>query len=148
MNFLFYLDSKKLLSSYASTIDWWLTDNKFQGWDRNKVTQLTRKLHALPGIDAKQCVHYGARKNLSFPKRASKYPQLHIMQDSSEGRDWIRHIRNSIAHGHVEVKSSKGTLIVEMKDFSRNGEQSAYMLIPLDFLIKIKDVYEKIKKGK
>ena len=149
MNLLTYLDKQGILSSYAQTIDWWLAEGKFKGWDARKVSAFTGKLHKLPKINTAN-IHHGARKGLAFPKKASKYPQLFLAKDVSEGRDWIRHIRNAIAHGNTSArKHPDGTLLVEMKDYKSDGiTQTAYILIPIDYLKAIKEHYEKVKKSR
>lgn len=149
MNLLSYLEKQKIISAYTSSLDWWLTEGKFQGWDARKVAAFTGKLHKLPGLNTSD-IHHGARKNLKFPKKASKYPQLYLSKDVSEGRDWIRHIRNAIAHGNTTVKKHKdGTIILEMKDFKTDQTtQTAYILIPIVYLNEIKKKYDAIKRSR
>lgn len=149
MNLLTYLERESILSSYVGAIDWWLAEGKFRGWDARKVAAFTRKLHNFSGLNIAD-IHHGSLKNLKFPKKVRKYPQLYLSEGISEGRDWIRHIRNAIAHGNVTIKRhSDGTILAEMKDYKLDQiTQTAYILFPLVYLNDIKTRYEMIKKSK
>ena len=80
-----------------------------------------------------------------------------MAKGSSEGRDWLRHIRNAIAHGKVRViykaDAGKSGMLLELLDFGKaetgEGDQTAYMLIPLEYLADIHKLYfEKEKQWK
>ena len=89
------------------------------------------------------------QKKLTFPKKASRFPQVWMGNGNgkSEGRDWVRHIRNAIAHGNVNVRKIKGEPILEMRDFQPDKKkQTAYILIPICYLDLIKKAYKNVGK--
>lgn len=62
----------------------------------------------------------------------------------------IKHIRNILFHGRAEIVQESGALMIEGQDFGkRSGEktQTAYIWMPLDFLMEIFDIYQKIENG-
>lgn len=137
------------LSSYGRIIDWWLSERKFSDWDKKEITRFTKKLHNMKGFSKERDLKYCAVKNLAFPKKASRYPQVWMAKGGAEGRDWVRHIRNGIAHGNVTVRMIKGECVLEILDFhSDEKTQTAYILIPLDYLEFIKKAYDDILQEK
>jgi len=122
MNLFKHLLEKNLVS-YGRVIDWWLSEGKFEDWAKDDVGNLTKKLHLLQGFSKNRDLHYESAKRLSFPKKAQRYPQVWISKGSSEGRDWVRHIRNGIAHGNVTVRANKGEPIRRCCSFLFGMEQ-------------------------
>ena len=146
MNLFKHLLEKNLVS-YGRVIDWWLSEGKFEDWAKDDVGNLTKKLHLLQGFSKNRDLHYESAKRLSFPKKAQRYPQVWISKGSSEGRDWVRHIRNGIAHGNVTVRANTAEPIVEIKDYMSDcTTQTAYILIPLKYLEQIMHLYDLVDK--
>lgn len=86
---------------------------------------------------------------MKFPKKAARFPQIWIGNGNSEGRDWVRHIRNGIAHGNTTVRRIKDEYVVEMIDFHTDGKtQTAYILMPLNYLMEIMNCYIEVEKKK
>ena len=145
------LDKQKIFSDYAASLDWFLSDGKFDKtlWDnKNKVQAFTKAFHQMKGFSQHR-FHYGSKKNIVFPKQGEYqcHPLLtfYIAKGESETKDLIRHIRNGIAHGNVGLHESNGELIVELLDFGKESVQAdgqtAYMVFPLCFLNEIRLLY-------
>ena len=131
---------------YGDVLDWWLSEGKFDNWKRVEVTRFTKSLHRLSGLSLKRDLHYASAKQLKFPKKAVRWPQLWLAKGDGEGKDWVRHIRNGIAHGHVEVRIIKGKELVEITDYSKSkNKQTAYILMEMEWL---KDIWERYKRCK
>ena len=153
------LADHNLIDEYAKVFDWIFNDNKFPTlvWDnKNKVQAFTKAIHKLDRLSSDN-IHYDAKERLSFPERSDIYPCIYMAKGSSEGRDWLRHIRNAIAHGKVRViykaDAGKSGMLLELLDFGKaetgEGDQTAYMLIPLEYLADIHKLYfEKEKQWK
>ena len=60
-----------LINSWASLLDWFFDDEKFDEWTPNQLGRCIKKLKKLPGL-GENSYKYDAIKNLSFPKRLIK----------------------------------------------------------------------------
>ena len=167
MDFFSFLSNYNFIDEYAEIFDWIFNDNKFPKliWDNpNKVKAFTKALHKLDKLSPNS-IHYDAKCRLDFPIHSETFPCIYMAKGSSEGRDWLRHIRNAIAHGKVKVihkaEDGKSGILIELLDFGKiendDSGQTAYMLIPLEYLIDIHKIYfdkekqwkkEKIKNQK
>lgn len=59
----------------------------------------------------------------------------------------MKHIRNGIAHGNVNVTGNKNQKqYIEINDFNRVNYQTAQMYFPLKCLIEIYNVYMEVEK--
>lgn len=153
------LSDYNLIDDYAKIFDWIFNDNMFPAliWDnKNKVQAFTKALHKLDKLSPDN-IHYDAKERLAFPERSNVYSCIYMAKGSSEGRDWLRHIRNAIAHGKVNVvyktDACMSGILLELRDYGKaetgEGGQTAYMLIPLEYLADIYKVYlEKEKQWK
>lgn len=138
-------------SHYADTLDWLLSDNKFNKtvWEQHKVKQLTKSIYKIKGF-SRDRLFYGSKKTLNFPKRGEYLNHqpftFYVARGESIAKDLIRHIRNGIAHGNITLYDIKGNLIVELLDFGKESKQSdgqtAYMVFPLYFLKRIYSLYK------
>lgn len=57
MKLIAQLNTKRLLDSWIGILDWLLDGNHFskdRGWDKNKVTQFTKKVKRLPYLSSKE----------------------------------------------------------------------------------------------
>jgi hypothetical protein len=151
MRFFSVLVSKSLFKEYADALDWILCDGKFDKsiWDnKNRVQAFTKAIHHLNGFSDSSLI-YDAKKNIVFPARGSykkhTVPVLYMAKGESEARDLVRHIRNGIAHGNIEIYEVDGRLTAEIIDFGKEENQTsgqtAYLLIPLEYLNDIFTVY-------
>ena len=151
MDFFSKLNGREYLATYAVILDWLFDDSKFDKhkWDnKNKVQAFTKAFHKIKGV-SKNRIYYGAKKSICFPKKGS-YETIplftfYLARGQSESKDLIRHIRNGIAHGNVNLHMGKRELIVELLDFGKESTcidgQTAYMVFPLSFLNDIHSLY-------
>lgn len=152
MKFFATLDERGIFSLYSSSLDWFLSDGKFDKslWDnKNKVQAFTKALRKLDGVSCDR-IHYGSKKNILFPGQGD-YRNHHLFEfyfakGESESKDLIRHIRNGIAHGNIGLYEVDGELMVELLDFGKESVradgQTAYMVFPLSFLNSVHSLYQ------
>ena len=137
-----------LLNSWASLLDWFFDDDKFDGWTPYLLGRYTKRLKKMPGI-GKNNYQCDAIKNLSFPKRITKQ-KIKVLsgRHSGEAKDWVRHIRNGIAHGKTRTIKEPDELWIEIKDYNKSGDQTAYMYFPISCIFKTFEIYKEIDKQK
>lgn len=137
-----------LYKDWASLLDWLFDDNRFQNWSSGYVGALTKKIKRLPYI-GNDTYFYDSAKNLVFSKeRTARNVLIMMTKGDGEAKDLIRHIRNSIAHGKTNVFKQNSELYVEIVDCLKNGNQSAYMYMPINYINKIYKLYQDVKKSK
>lgn len=144
------LVSESLIIKWAEMLDWLFDDERFsdkKGWTSGYIGSFTKKVKKLPGI-GKNNYSYEAIKNLSFPSSKFKNIQIVHSKGEGEGKDLIRHIRNGIAHGKTEIKKEKDILYIEILDYNKKGEQTAFICIPLNHILEIYNVYREVEKSK
>ena len=129
MKFFNTLNERNLFQQYAQVLDWILCDGKFEKsiWDnKNKIQAFTKALHKLDRFSTSR-LHYGAKKNITFPAKGDydqfEIPTLFMSKGESEARDFVRHLRNGIAHGNVEVIDKGNELILELLDYGKEENQ-------------------------
>ena len=92
----------------------------------------------------------------SYPKLRTKRnrhrkPFAMFSSSGSLGQDFVRHIRNGIAHGHAEVYKAAGVDYVEITDYMKGKDtdpiQTAYIAIPLSYLDSILRLYREVEEG-
>ena len=137
---------KRMIEDWTNLLDWIFDDDKFDRWSPQMLGKLTKKVKKLQGI-GKENYKYNSVKNLVFPKRISrKGIKIIIGKKDGEARDWIRHIRNGIAHGKTRVDSNAGVLWIEIKDFKndKDNTQTAYYYMPTEYIVSIYKLYREI----
>lgn len=150
MKLIAQLNTKRLLDSWIGILDWLLDGNHFskdRGWDKNKVTQFTKKVKRLPYLSSKENWIVDANKRQNWnADDGSIYVRMN--SDSSEGRSLIRHIRNSIAHGNCEISGSNDELTVRMRDFNTNNQQqTCSIVLPIEHIERIYEIYQEIENN-
>lgn len=142
------LVSENLINEWAEILDWLLDENKFspqKRWTPQKVGLFTKSVKRQLSVkDANY--KYDSVKNLCF-KTTSNENTMIFSRSESEGRDIVRHIRNGIAHGRCEIRKSRNVLFIQIKDYNRTGDQTAYMYIPLDSIRTIHKIYKEKEKN-
>ena len=107
--FFVSLAKKDILIKWAPVLDWYLSSEHFNGdeW-KNYVPVFTRKLKKLSCIQSVN-IKYGTEGSLSYPAKRPNGVRIIIEQttENSEsiGKDFVRHIRNGIAHGRARFTS-------------------------------------------
>lgn len=68
-------------------------------------------------------------------------------KSGSESRDFIRHIRNGIAHGKTKIVRKNAKLWVEIKDNNTKKQQTAYLFMPIQYIYNVHKYYVEIDKS-
>ena len=137
-----------LLNSWASFLDWIFDDKKFDGWSPNMLGRYIKKLKKLSDL-GEENYKYGAIKNLSFPRRLTKQKIIVLSgRQGGEAKDWVRHIRNGIAHGKTRIIKEAEEFWIEIKDYNKSGNQSAYIYFPISYIFKTFKIYKEIENQK
>lgn len=137
-----------LINSWASMLDWIFDDEKYYGWTPVLLGRYIKRLKKMSGLNNNN-YKYDTVKNLSFPKRITK-GKIKVLSGRSSGetKDWVRHIRNGIAHGKTRIISEPNELWIEIKDYRNTGDQTAYMYFPISYILKTFDMYKTIDRQK
>ncbi|MDO4778848.1 MAG: hypothetical protein Q4A42_04745 [Tissierellia bacterium] len=69
-------------------------------------------------------------------------------ENEAEGKNLLRHIRNSIAHTHAKVFNKKGTNYFEFEDFgiAEGKKNKQHIFFPIKYLEDIYKIYIDIEK--
>ena len=141
----------KLFDDWADTLDWLVDDNKFDeknGWTSGYVGSLSKKIQKLDGFSKDETYCHWAIKNLVFPTEASNTIVALFSNGNSECRDFIRHIRNGIAHGNAQCIKRGNELYVEIKDYeSKSSVQTAYLFFPISYISQTHKLYKEVKRS-
>lgn len=146
------LVSEGVFEKWASLLDWLFDDDRFssdRGWSSGYVGAFIKKVKRLPNWGDSSYAYDFAQK-INFEKyKADGLTIVHARGDA-ESRDLVRHIRNGIAHGKTRLSKPNGELFIEILDYGKKKEQTAYMFMPLSCLFSIYEIYlqiEKVKNG-
>ena len=142
------LVSENLINEWAEILDWLFDENKFspqKRWSREKIGSFTKSVKRQLSVKDTN-YKYDSAKNLCF-KTTSNENTMIFSRSESEGRDIVRHIRNGIAHGRCELQKNRNALFIQIRDYNRTGDQTAYMYIPLDSIRTIHKIYKEKEKN-
>ncbi|NLF84463.1 MAG: hypothetical protein GX568_10875 [Candidatus Gastranaerophilales bacterium] len=142
------LSTYKLFNGWANILDWILDDDRFPqtlGWTPGKKRMFTTRSRKLFG---EGMLVTGANKDLQWDSLDDKSPFVQMTTDGSEGQSLIRHIRNGIAHGNVEITKRGSTLWIYICDYKDNPRiQTAFISFPMDYIIQLHRIYSEIERG-
>ncbi len=139
-----------LFNSWAKLLDWLFDDKRFsvdRGWTSGYVGTFIKKVKRIPNLGEKEYI-YDSIKNINFSSCKSQGLMIAHTKGDGESRDFVRHIRNGIAHGKTRLLKPNGVLYIEILDYNKSGEQTAYMFMPIDYIAKIYDIYKQVEKSK
>lgn len=121
--FLTALRNNKL-ENYYSDVDWYLQGHQFGNlWNVSAKKEMGCYIKQFPGVSANK---YGddKRENISFYQRGDykflKPPIVQFARGETKAQDWVRHIRNSIAHGNCFLIKNKDGFYLELLDYIKN----------------------------
>lgn len=142
--------SEGLIENWAGLLDWLFDDERFssqRGWTSGYVGAFTKKVKRISKI-GKGNYSYDSIKNLSFPNtKSSSIKMIHAKGDG-EARDLVRHIRNGIAHGKTKISKPNSILHIEILDYNKQSEQTAYIYVPISCIFDIYNIYLEVEKSK
>lgn len=137
------LYTSNLYDDWADILDWLFDDKKFEGWGKGAKRKLTHKVKKLLQLEKilyeKKTLEH--MQTLSINRK--KVYVYNFSSGESESVSIIRHIRNSIAHSHINIS----TKYITLQDFKTTGEKTSDMRIPVDFIEKVYNEYKIIKKS-
>ena len=142
------LNKQAALNEWALLLDWLFNDNKFDHWSSGYVGSLSKKIKRLDNLGKSNYV-YDTYKNLSYPNIGfNKTVKIVMTKSNGEAKDLIRHIRNGIAHGNTNVYKTKGKLFIEITDYNKRKQQTAYIYIPIEYVTRIHTLFKEVEKSK
>ena len=158
-NFFTKINESKSYPELAETLDWLFDEDKFsdeKGWKDsksgkntsiNKNRRYTNKIKKLDYISLNKNYFTCAQKDIKnkLPKTEEEI-YLVFTKKESKCQSLIRHIRNGIAHGRATVYSNKGNSYVRIEDIGTENMLSAYINIPLEYIIKLHNLYIETEK--
>lgn len=135
-------------------LDWLFDDDKFSNnvWGTNdtrmiktqRTKRLTAELKNQLQFDENNFIYYNVNKDDPvFNNRNRRRTFVAFVNSDSICKEFIRHIRNAIAHSNTRFT---GRNYIELKDFDKSGQQTAYMYIPEDCIISIYNCYKRVKR--
>ncbi len=151
MGFIQELHERRLLPEWVSFIDLLMGNEHFppeRGWNKQKITKYTKEIKGLPDITMDNWI-VGSQKDMMWNRLPNRKYHVWMVSDGKQGRSLLRHIRNSIAHGHSSFMRYNGIEVVCFKDYLDNTckKQTADILIPYSFFCGIRDIYVRIKES-
>lgn len=150
MGTLFHdVESKHLEPNWAFIIDWLFDETRFESdsWNSNAKGRFTRAISSSRFFDEssfgkKTRVHkypiYNSKRN------RKKKPFAVFSSRESLGVDFLKHIRNGIAHGNAEWYTANGKDYIQIRD-SHNGHQTGFIAIPISYLNEFRLIYVNIE---
>lgn len=118
--------------------DWIFVEEKFNGWDKSKKDEFTKRIKTINGFDKNSYF----LKASNMPQKANKFT-IYMSVSNGQAISLVKHIRNSIAHGRARYRKIRSVDYIEMRDFYHN-KPTAYILIPTSFLLSIKEQYDEL----
>ena len=134
----FFTQLLKIKNSYEyfEHIDWLLIDKDYSSININlKNNYFEVIIKKLKFTEAEN--YFIGVKSDEFKNNSNQL----IFQDGKKNdkfKLFMKHIRNSIAHAHIKIRTIKKEKYIEGYDFESNGNiQTAYFLMPLNYLLTI-----------
>ena len=146
-NFFRTLHENENYAEWSLLLDWLVSNERFKGWTSGYIGEFTKKIKRLPGI-GEQTYICDSIKNLKFPQRRPQSIRILFGRGDGEARDLIRHIRNGIAHGNAKTCMCKQGLFIEIKDYGKEGIQTAYIFMPLHYIKQIYTLFLEVEKSR
>ncbi|MDR1217214.1 MAG: hypothetical protein LBJ99_01365 [Oscillospiraceae bacterium] len=153
--FFYTLQEYKLITEWADILDWLLAPDgsrfsKERGWGKTKdispkVRFINRAKKQL-GI-SKDNWEWASRPKLNFAFEERAGRRVSIAQGDTQAEDLVRHIRNGIAHGQTDIRNQNGELWIEIKDFNKSGDKTAYFWIPMQFIKDLHKIYREVENS-
>ncbi len=145
------LSDKGWLDDWVEILDWLLTNNEDrlpQSWSKGKVGTFTKRIKSKSSLTGK--IKKVTQEQLEILAKNARQNKCQIALKSDFAiRDFLRHMRNSIAHGRAGFIMQKNETYIEMKDFKTNNEDypTAYIFMPANCVKEIYGIYREIDKS-
>lgn len=139
MNFISSLCDHKLISKYSKVLDWFLDDQRISLLNANQKTRLIKIIKRYKGFTKDNFMRLPQKDLLSVD--VSNFKMFFLFSGSGcEVENFLKHLRNSIAHKHIKMFRHKKSFYVEGFDINRK-RKTAIFAMPLSFLNEIFNDY-------
>ncbi len=137
-----------LLNNAPAILDWLFDDKKFESkhWTRGakrKLTNQIRELYECPSSIFARKTGGNGYPEIRSKRNRKRQPYAIFSSSGSLGQDFIRHIRNGIAHGQAEFYKVKEADYIQIIDKGAKG-QSAFIAMPISHLERIYQIHQEI----
>ena len=120
MNRLFHdLAKNNRLTERAEKLDWLFDESKFflkEKWTQGRITRLTKRIQEIMYAEIGKGIQECTGKGLDSLSIDKGHSCAYRTSPNSISRDFIRHIRNGIAHGHCTLYKKNKRYFVEIID--------------------------------
>ena len=107
---------------------------------KSKFTKRVKRLNGFGDTTFMKKTNDIAYPVIQTKRNRKRKPYALFSSSGSLGQDFVRHVRNAIAHGRVEVYKSNGSDYLEMTDIGTHG-QTAYIAMPVNYLHSLYRIY-------
>ena len=146
--FFSWISENEKFKTLAPALDWFVSENKFSDrkWNTSLKRKLTKEIRGVLDIEERSfCLKTRKLSYSALKSRKHRKPTA-LFSGKSLSVDFIRHIRNGIAHGNITCYKTKRAHMIEIEDFYQ-GKQTAYIYIPLDVLNSVFEAYKKLNES-
>lgn len=126
-----------LIDDYAEIIDWLQEDSKFEKWDKNRKSSLTKKIKNY--IRTNKIV-LEEKEITNIPKRECIY----IRSNNSWSVDLLKKIRNIISHQNAKICKQKKEYYIS--GIYKKNNVEIVLNVPLIFLKECHKLFKKTSK--
>ena len=134
------INSNKRNKEWAEILDWLTDETRFDCFSPRQKSMLTTRMKK-----SKYFVNNNYHTKMQDIPRKKIGFIIYMTSKEGQSESLIRHIRNGIFHGHAKRKKVKNIEFVEIEDFDRKRNRSAYILVQESFVLELYNLYKLIK---
>ena len=112
-------------------------DKKWNEFIRNWKDK-TYRFYSSKFPDHKILEQYKLSNNAKIVNKDRAFLCLKTNKEESDYKCFVRHLRNSIAHGYVYVKNTSNRIYLLFEDYNKNLNMTAIILVSKQDLIKLR----------
>lgn len=146
-NFFTQMRTKQEYDEWASILGWLFDDNRFskeKGWEKGRVTKFTKQAKRQLGFSDNNFIKVPVKDEKLKSDMPKDSKTVVMVSSESLGRDFVRHIRNGIAHGHVDFFKHHSELWLEITDNNKQQQPTARIIMPVEYIVKLHKIYNEI----
>lgn len=129
------LDSNFAIKSYKDSIKW---NSYIQNWKEN-----TFRFYASKIPESNVLKRYKLEDSAKINNKCRAFVCVKKNNEESDYECFVRHIRNSIAHGYVYIKKQTNRVFILLEDYNSKKHKQAIILVSKSDLNKLKKEIEK-----
>ena len=160
-NFFDNVFTNKEDQKWCEVLNWLLSEERFKAeiWKQNNgslKTEFTNRLKQMEPINKNFHKYKSKDFQQHIPQKPKSKRSIYVIFTSAYvnkkklggGESLLKHIRNGIAHGNVDIIGNKNQeQYIEIKDYKADGEQTAYIYFPLNCIVEIYDLYKELENN-